>query len=195
MGKPVLQDKWVLGFSTIQKPFQKLLRNVGLGQICFVLLPSKNVARSLFLLPVVKDNFRSIWSAGDHLGYSIDSFIFSVANDHWNVRKVALLQGIKGVFGQEGRILRVKTEKEAVVDWLPRVWSVAHHLVFVIKKPHLGYQLFERHFLETLNQLRGGSRRVAANGESKGSAIESRMFVRVSKCREDRTRLENCCPE
>ena len=57
----------------------------------------------------------------------------------------------------------------------------------MIKKPHLGYQLVERHFLgekiimsedaaddnvenlETLNQLRGGSRRVAANGESKGS--------------------------
>ena len=29
-----------------------------------------------------------------HLGNSIDSFIFSVANDHWNVRKVALLRPI-----------------------------------------------------------------------------------------------------
>ena len=72
------------------------------------------------------------------------------------------LQGIKGVFGQEGGSFWVETEKEAVVDWLPWVWSVAHHLnddplsnwelyqqylVFMVKKPHMGYQLVERHFL------------------------------------------------
>ena len=27
-----------------------------------------------------------------HLGNGIDAFVFSVANDHWNVRKVASLE-------------------------------------------------------------------------------------------------------
>ena len=134
--------------------------------------PAKNIARSLLLLPIVKDNFCSVWSTGDHLWWtlpppsslsttpasswvdgaswractghlplkhlfsnikdwtinnlttdslwcvdadllgdvetshlcnSIDSFIFCVTNDHWNVREVVILMGNRIIILQRKR--------------------------------------------------------------------------------------------
>ena len=50
-------------------------------------------------MEVIVDNqvmnlHQRLWDVESHLSNSIDSFIFSVANDHWNVRKVALLRPI-----------------------------------------------------------------------------------------------------